>query len=124
MFAIHGMHQVATDLAWASSQGFTFSGPGAQALRAAVTEMQDKVNYMLTEAVYLSEEPLLGQTPAAQVYKPFMASVATDSTQGFIPFLKSLQEDLASIEASLKASTGAYTEGDQNAAQDIADAGM
>ncbi|UVS80227.1 hypothetical protein [Actinokineospora sp. UTMC 2448] len=119
MFEIHGMRQVAVDLAVASSQGFTFTGPGAQVLLDAVTRMQDRVNGMLLEAQDLAFEPSLGQTPAAQVYRPFMASVATDPVQGFLPFLQSLQQDLASIEESLKATVTEYRTQDETSAQNI-----
>ena len=112
--SLAGISEATRQLSAAANVGFTFSGPGAQALLTAVTEMLRDVHYVLDNADQFTQEPALGQTPAAQVYKPFMASIASDPVQGFIPFLKRLQQDLVDVEASLKKSMEAYTHGDEH----------
>jgi len=114
-----GISDAVQQLDIAASQGFTVSGPGAGALMSAVTEMQRDVAAALDKAARFAQEPLLGQTPAAQVYKPFMASIATDPVQGFIPFLKRLQQDLANAETALRKSMPAYDDSDQSNASAI-----
>lgn len=118
-----GISDAAQELKAASNEGFTVSGPGAQVLIDAVVDMQNTVRDALENAEVLGQEPALGQTPAAQVYKPFMASIATDPVQGFIPFMKGLQQDLADIEASLLKSMTAYQDSDQTGASGITAAG-
>lgn len=114
-----GISAAVHQLGVAADRGFTVSGPGAGALITAVTEMQRDVVAMLNDAKSLGQEPALGQTPAAQVYKPFMASIATDPVQGFIPFLVRLRQDLADVEAALRKSMTAYDDSDQTGAGGI-----
>ncbi|MCG8920521.1 hypothetical protein L6E12_32615 [Actinokineospora sp. PR83] len=114
-----GISAAVHQLGVAADRGFTVSGPGADALISAVTEMQRDVDAILRKADRLGQEPALGQTPAAQVYKPFMASIATDPVQGFLPFLMRLQRDLADVEAALRKSMASYDDSDQAAGRGI-----
>lgn len=118
-----GIHDAAQHLKVAANEGFTVSGPGVQVMIDAVVDMQDTVRDALENVDYLGQIPPLGQTPAAEVYKPFMATVATDPVQGFVPFIKGLQQDLADIEASLRKSMTAYQDSDQTGASGITAAG-
>ncbi|EWC62745.1 hypothetical protein UO65_1939 [Actinokineospora spheciospongiae] len=118
-----GISAAVYQLGVAADRGFTVSGPGAGALISAVTEMREVVVAALDNAVRFGQEPALGQTPAAQVYKPFMASIATDPVQGFIPFLERLQQDLVDAEAALRKSMAAYDGSDQTGTGVIVAAG-
>ncbi|CRK59358.1 hypothetical protein [Alloactinosynnema sp. L-07] len=118
-----GIHDAAQQLKAASNEGFTVSGPGVQVMIDAVVEMLRDVSDALDSADRFAQEPALGQTPAALVYKPFMATIATDPVQGFIPFMKGLQKDLADIEASLRKSMTSYQDSDQTGASGITAAG-
>lgn len=118
-----GIGDAAQQLKTAADQGFTVEGPGADAMINAVVEMQDTVTSALENSHLLAQVPPLGETPAAQVYKPFMATIATDPAQGFIPFMLGLQRDLADIEASLRKSMTAYQDTDQTGAGGITAAG-
>jgi hypothetical protein len=113
MLAFAGITAATQQLTAAAAAGFTFSGPGAEVLLRAVEKMQEDVFTALQSAYQFKQEPALGQTPAAQVYKPFMASIASDSVQGFVPLLGRLQKDLADVHASLKQSVPAYVDGDE-----------
>lgn len=118
-----GIGDAAQQLKTAADQGFTVEGPGADAMINAVVEMQRTVYEALDNAELLAQVPALGETPAAQVYKPFMATIATDPAQGFIPFMQRLQQDLADVEASLRKSMTAYQDSDQTGANGITAAG-
>ncbi|MGQ0840660.1 hypothetical protein [Actinokineospora sp.] len=118
-----GINNAAQQLKAAAKEGFTVAGPGAQVMIDAVIEMQDVVREALANADRFGQEPALGQTPAAQVYKPFMASIATDRVQGFVPFMQGLQRDLADVEASLRQSMTAYQDSDETGASGITAAG-
>jgi hypothetical protein len=62
-------------------------------------------------------------TPAAQVYEPFLATVATDPVQGFIPALQRLQKDLEDTKDMIKKSMETYQATDHGNMQGIKTAG-
>jgi hypothetical protein len=77
----------------------------------------------LTGADVLGQEPPLGTTPAAQVYKPFLATIATDPTQGFLPAMQKLKSDLEDAKELIRKSMATYRETDQVSAHGVNNAG-
>jgi hypothetical protein len=86
----------------ASSGGFGISENGGQALINAIDDLKTAVENALRNSSQLSQQPALGTTPAANVYKPFLATIASDPVQGAIPALKKLQTDLVNAEAAIR----------------------
>jgi hypothetical protein len=86
----------------ASSGGFGISANGGNALLTAIDDLKHAVESALRDSAMLAQQPALGTTPAANVYKPFLATVASDPVQGAIPALKKLQTDLTSAHAAIK----------------------
>lgn len=87
---------------YASSGGFGISQDGGQALINAIDELKSAVETALGHSSFLGQEPALGSTPAAGVYKPFLATVATDPVQGAVPALRKLQTDLTNAHAAIQ----------------------
>jgi hypothetical protein len=81
------------------------------------------VDKALRKSEVLSQEPPLGTTPAAQVYKPFLASIAADPAQGFVPAAKKLQADLERMRSDVERAMATYQATDENAKQGIKRAG-
>ena len=86
----------------ANSGGFGISANGGQPLLHAIEDLQHAVRTALMNSSMLSKQPGLGSTPAANVYKPFLPTVASDPVQGAIPALKKLQTDLTNAHAAIK----------------------
>jgi len=86
----------------ANSGGFGISHDGGQALTKAIDELMIAVGNALTDSAMLTKEPALGTTPAATVYKPFLATVASDPVQGAIPALTKLHGDLINARAAIQ----------------------
>jgi hypothetical protein len=86
----------------AVNSGFGISENGGQALIHAIDDLSAAVAMALAKALTLGREPALGSTPAAAVYKPFLATVATDPTQGALPVLKKLHEDLQNAHSAIQ----------------------
>jgi hypothetical protein len=86
----------------ANSGGFGISHDGGQALINAIDDLHTAVTAALRKSDQLRSEPALGTTPAANVYKPFLATVASDPVQGAIPVLKKLQTDLVNGHAAIQ----------------------
>lgn len=86
----------------ANNGGFGISENGGQALIRAIDDLQSAVEKALGRASVLGQEPALGGTPAATVYKPFLATIATDTAQGAIPALRKLQTDLVNARAAIQ----------------------
>lgn len=86
----------------ANSGGFGISANGGQPLLNAISDLQHSVESALRDAALLEKQPALGTTPAANVYKPFLATIASDPVQGAIPALKKLQTDLVNAHAAIK----------------------
>jgi hypothetical protein len=89
-------------VAAANSGGFGISHDGGQALINAIDDLHTAVTAALRKSDQLRSEPALGTTPAANVYKPFLATVASDPVQGAIPVLKKLQTDLVNGHAAIQ----------------------
>lgn len=89
-------------VAAANTGGFGISHDGGQALTTAIDELAAAVAKALNDSAMLSAEPPLGATPAANVYKPFLATVASDPVQGAIPVLKKLHTDLINAHAAIQ----------------------
>ncbi|WP_158102838.1 hypothetical protein [Lentzea kentuckyensis] len=96
---------------------------GGQALIKAIDKMYDGVTKALRKADRLSQEPPLGTTPAAQVYKPFLASIATDPAQGFITAATKFKQELEQMRSDVEKAMAAYQTADQDAKQGITKAG-
>jgi len=97
----------------ANSGGFGISANGGQPLLNAITDLQHTVETALGHSSYLAHEPGLGTTPAANVYKPFLPTVATDPVQGAIPALKKLQIDLVNAHAAIQKAMQNFQETEQ-----------
>jgi hypothetical protein len=74
----------------------------------AIDALSKAVGTALDRAAFLGQEPALGTTPAANVYKPFLATVATDPAQGAVPVLRKLQKDLTDAHAAIQKATQNY----------------
>jgi hypothetical protein len=107
----------------AASGGFTISDDGGQKLISAINALHDKVEHHLSSSQMLGQEPKLGTTPAANTFKPFLATIATDQVQGAVPVLKKLRDDLASAAQAIQASMKSYQESDQSGGHTITTAG-
>lgn len=96
---------------------------GGQALIKAIDKMHEGVARALRQSEILSQEPPLGTTPAAQVYKPYLATIATDPAQGFITAAKELKTKLEQMRSDVEKAMAAYKTADQDAEQGINKAG-
>lgn len=96
---------------------------GGQALIKAIDRMHKGISNALQKTEFLSQEPPLGTTPAAQVYKPFLATIATDPAQGFITAAKKFQKELEQMRADVEKAMAAYQTADEDAKQGITRAG-
>ena len=86
----------------ADSGSFGISHDGGQALINAIDDLHTAVTSALRKSKQLEKQPALGTTPAANVYKPFLATVASDPAQGALPVFKKLQTDLVNAHAAIK----------------------
>jgi hypothetical protein len=125
-----GSAPVAQDSSWdigaavsslkaASADGFTVSDEAGQPLIEAIKDALVEVDDALTQMDALAQQRPLGLTPAAQVYAPFLATVATDPVQGAIPALKKLRQDLTDSQLTIEKSLASYQSVDGAAAQDL-----
>lgn len=92
----------------ASQTGFTISENGAKPLLAAIEDLQEQVRDALSQSHRLELQPPLGDTPNAKVYKPFLATIASDPTQGSIPALRILQGSLNDAHAAITKAMNNY----------------
>jgi hypothetical protein len=114
-----GASMAVANLKAASAQGFGISEAGGNALIEAINTMYDGVTEALAKSWIVSQQPPLGTTPAAQVYKPFLPTIATDPTQGFVPAMKKFQQDLLDARDSIQKSMDVYKATDQNSEHGI-----
>lgn len=112
---ISGMSGAVAGFSAAIAAGVTISETGGQALIRAIDNMLNGVTDAISRADLLGQEPQLGTTPAAEVYKPFLATIATDSTQGFIPTMIKLKKDLEQLRFDVEQAMTTYQTTDQNA---------
>jgi hypothetical protein len=99
-----------TGLVAASRTGFTISESGAKPLLAAIEDLAGVVAGAMGQSSVLTSHLPLGGTPNATVYKPFLATIATDPEQGAIPALTKLHDDLANAYTAIKKAMDDYRE--------------
>jgi hypothetical protein len=100
-------------VAAADNGGFGISHDGGQALINAIDDLHTAVTNALRKSTQLEQQPPLGTTPAANVYKPFLATVASDPAQGALPVFKKLQTDLVNAHAAIKKAMQNFQETEQ-----------
>jgi hypothetical protein len=83
--AFEGISAAVAGVVAAANGGFGISENGGQSLLNAIDDLKAAVADALSSGVALEGEPPLGSTPNAKIYKPFIASIATDPVQGAIP---------------------------------------
>ena len=103
----------------ASQTGFTISENGARLLLAAMEELRSEIELALRQSSQLEAQPALGSTPNANVYKPFIATIASDPIQGAIPALRKLQDDLIDARSVIKQAMDNYRDSDSVSASKI-----
>ncbi|MDX8145030.1 hypothetical protein SK854_23170 [Lentzea sp. BCCO 10_0061] len=119
---MQGIRDSAASFSASVAAGVGVNESGGQALIKAIDKMYEGVTNALSKSDYLSQEPPLGTTPAAQVYKPFLASVATDPAQGFITAATKFKQDLEQMRSDVEKAMAAYQTADQDAKQGISKA--
>jgi hypothetical protein len=103
--------------------GWGINESGGQALISAAQDLYDELGDILVKADTLGQELPLGTTPAAQVYKPFLATIATDPDQGLIAALTKLREEALEFKAEVEKAMAVYQASDEDGQQGIAKAG-
>lgn len=106
-----------------ASGGWAINESGGQALISAAQDLFDELGEILASSRDLGQELPLGTTPAAQVYKPFMATVATDPHQGAFAVLTKLREEALEFKTEVEKAMAAYEAADEGSQQGIAKAG-
>jgi hypothetical protein len=114
-----GISDAVSGIKAAVSAGFTISEGGGQPLLDAISDLQTEIRNALKKSSQLQTQPELGTTPAAAVYKPFLATVASDPTQGAIPVLTKLQADLADAQTAIQKSMDNYKTTEAEAASSV-----
>jgi hypothetical protein len=122
--AFQGITAAVGGIVAAANVGFAISEEGGQPLLTAIQELQTEIRTALSRAHRLEMQPPLGSTPNASVYKPFLASVASDPTQGAIPVLKKLQTDLNDAHAAIEKSIANSRNTDEGNAVNVTSSGM
>ncbi|WP_367135649.1 hypothetical protein [Saccharothrix sp. HUAS TT1] len=117
------MNAAVSDFGAAVAAGFTVSTTGGEALLRAI----EMINFDLDRAAQatgrLTQEPPLGTTPAAQVYKPFLATIASDPVQGLEAALKQFRSDLDRLGEQVQEAMKLYDTEDQDVAKSVTDTG-
>ncbi len=94
---IEGMASGVSDLKGALAEGVTFTEEAADALKSTMRQLQATLREVHADALRLGQELPIGDTPAAKVYKPFLATIATDPDQGLVPQLVKMQRDAQDV---------------------------
>ncbi|HEX3590872.1 MAG TPA: hypothetical protein VHV74_14670 [Pseudonocardiaceae bacterium] len=97
-----GISAAASGIVAASHAGFTISENGARPMLAAIEDLADEVASALGQSNAMEREPSLGSTPNATIYKPFLATVASDPAQGAVPALRKLHVELMNAHAAIR----------------------
>jgi hypothetical protein len=121
--AFQGITEAANGIVAAALQGFAISENGGQPLLDAIQDLKIELESALRDSSKLEMEPALGNTPNAKIYKPFLATVATDPVQGAIPVFRQLLDDLNKAEAAIRQAMANYRDADVSAGADITAAG-
>lgn len=119
-----GITTAVDSLVSASKAGFALSDNGGQPIITAIQALQAQVRHALNDANLLQTQPPLGTTPNAKVYKPFLATIASDPHQGAITVLKKLQDDLNRAEAVIKQAMKNYDEAEMGNSSNINNSGI
>ncbi|QQQ75530.1 hypothetical protein IOD16_31265 [Saccharothrix sp. 6-C] len=120
---ISGMSTAISDFGAAVGAGFVVSAKGGAALVEAIDRIVSQSQRHIMTADRLSQEPPLGTTPGAQVYKPFLATIASDPDEGLVPALQKFTTDLALLRDQVLQAMDLYRTTDQGAAHGVTDAG-
>jgi hypothetical protein len=118
-----GIGSAVSGIVEAADEGFAISENGGQPLLDAISELSSEVAHALANASSLEHQPALGSTPNATVFKPFLATIASDPAQGAIPVLRKLQQDLTAAHQAIQKSMDNYSDSDQGNAANIGSAG-
>ncbi len=121
--AFGGIGSAVSGIVAAADEGFAISENGGQPLLDAISDLSTEVATALANSSSLEHQPALGSTPNAAVFKPFLATIASDPSQGAIPVLRKLQQDLAAAHQAIQKSIHNYQDTDQGNAANIGDAG-
>jgi hypothetical protein len=105
---VSAMLTAATNLNNAIGQGFSVDYEGAQQLSNFVSGMQHSARTVLNKSDRMAQTPKLGTTPAANVYKPYLPTIATDNDQGLLPNVEKLRDQLDSAASNIQRSIAAY----------------
>jgi hypothetical protein len=97
----------------AGGEGFSISEEGGQKLLDAINTLLGKVEQHIASANRLSKRLPLGSSPGAEVYAPFLATIASDPAQGAVPMLKKLQADLEAAHTTIQQSIANSRDTDQ-----------
>ncbi|PWK80652.1 hypothetical protein C8D88_12316 [Lentzea atacamensis] len=103
--------------------GWAINDSGGQALISAAQDLHDELTELLHQTDQLAEELPLGTTPAAQVYKPYQATIASDPHQGLIIVLRKLQEQALEFKTEVEKAMAAYQSADEGSQHGIKKAG-
>src|ERR1700753_1119354 len=106
--AFQGISDAVYSLSMGAKECFAIRQTGGQPLLNAIHDLATEVATALGKASVLGSHLPLGTTPNANVYKPFLASVATDPVQGAAPALKKLHDDLTTAHAAIQKAMDNY----------------
>lgn len=109
---VGGMLDAATNLNSAIGKGFSVDYEGATQLANFVKGLQTSARNVLQRTNTLAQTPQLGTTPAANVYKPYLPTVATDQAQGLVPNTAKLAQQLEQAASNIQKSIAAYEQTD------------
>ncbi|WP_424188924.1 hypothetical protein ACOBQX_11425 [Actinokineospora sp. G85] len=102
----------------AAAGQFAVNETGGQALIAAIDQLLDWLDMNQFTLRNLEQEPPLGSSNAAQVMKPYMASVATDH-EGFLTQLRALGESLKQARQGIETAMRNYEQTDSDEASKL-----
>jgi hypothetical protein len=117
--AFQGIGSAVSGIVMAADEGFAISEAGGQPLLDAINDLSHEVAAALGNSSTLEHQPALGSTPNATVFKPFLATIASDPAQGAIPVLRKLHQDLADAHQAIKKSMDNYRGADEDNASNI-----
>lgn len=121
--AFQGIGDAVAGIQLAANEGFAISENGGQPLLNAIQELATEVATALGKSSVLGSHLPLGTTPNADVYKPFLASVATDPVQGAVPALRKLHDQLTSAHTAIQQAMDNYNNSDQESASGVRSSG-
>lgn len=124
MGAFQGISAAVGQLTAASNAGFTVSDEGGQALLNAIDTLHTKVVGHLRKAGELTQVLPLGSSPAANTYKPFLSTIASDPVQGAVPVLKQLKQDLETAHDAIQKNMASYQQTEQRNASSVKSQGI